>query len=294
MALVWHRICWFRERSIFSPYGRMAHLPNMVKSRTSQRRLHTVSVAPSYTPYLPGLIPHRVQGIEAIDNDIQRFIVHELLSQPRNLVNDLSLDVELLRLLGKAMGDNYGNRTPGYSFVTEKRNRHNIRLLFDVLQGLTVDRATSTSTLISTPSTTGDSELTKVTLRGHGSHTQMISFVALREFADILMRKNLKPGPAPVRAIETVSDRTEDPLRRACPQLPKVWTDDSDGEVYLEVDAVECGTPQPAQLKRTRATVDEERSRLAAAGDQVTGPPKSRYKKADTAVRSTVAVCEVV
>ncbi|KAK9326924.1 hypothetical protein V1520DRAFT_315891 [Lipomyces starkeyi] len=32
------------------------------------------------------------------------------------------------------MADNYGNRTPGYSFLTEKRNRLNTRLLFDALQ----------------------------------------------------------------------------------------------------------------------------------------------------------------
>ncbi|KAK9264534.1 hypothetical protein V1519DRAFT_436805 [Lipomyces tetrasporus] len=55
--------------------------------------------------------------------------VHELLSQCRNLVTDLTFGVELPRQLGKDMADDYGNSTTGYSFVTEKRNRLNTRLL---------------------------------------------------------------------------------------------------------------------------------------------------------------------
>ncbi|KAK9357102.1 hypothetical protein V1504DRAFT_399176, partial [Lipomyces starkeyi] len=111
-----------------TPYGYCVQVHGACRTYGSKHVLPTITWANSHYTAL------RLASGELLTVASLKSFVKELLSECRNLVTDLSFDVELPRLLGKNMADNYGNRTPGYSFVTEKRNRLNTRLLFDVLR----------------------------------------------------------------------------------------------------------------------------------------------------------------
>ncbi|KAK9482211.1 hypothetical protein V1527DRAFT_415667 [Lipomyces starkeyi] len=111
-----------------TPYGYCVQVHGACRTYGTKHVLPTITWANSHYTAL------RLASGELLTVASLKSFVQDLLSQCRNLVTDLSFDVELPLLLAKDMVDNYGNRTPRYSFVTEKRNRPNTRLLFDVVQ----------------------------------------------------------------------------------------------------------------------------------------------------------------
>ncbi|KAK9241552.1 hypothetical protein V1506DRAFT_465881 [Lipomyces tetrasporus] len=110
-----------------TPYGYCVQVHGACRTYGSKYVLPTITWANSQYTAL------RLASGELLTVASLKAWVQELLSQCRDQVTELGFGVQLPRQLGKDMADDYSNSTPGYSFVTDTRNKLNTRLLLEAL-----------------------------------------------------------------------------------------------------------------------------------------------------------------